>query len=115
MFDRDKKNGSGAGEASLIDTDMRITGSVTSVGDIILAGSVDGEIKCRNLYVEDQAVLTGSVEAKETVVSGQVNGEVNAETLRITHTGVFDGVIKTGGIKVENGAHVTGKFRKRRR
>ncbi len=79
MFDRDKKNGPGAGEASLIDTDMRITGSVTSVGDIILAGSVDGEIKC------------------------------------ITHTGVFDGVIKTGGIKVENGAHVTAKFRKRRR
>ena len=115
MFDRDKKNGQGASEASLIDTDMRITGSVTSVGDIILAGSVDGEIKCRNLYVEDQAVLTGSVEAKETVVSGTVNGEVNAETLRITDTGVFDGVIKTGGIKVENGAHVTAKFRKRRR
>ncbi|MEL0304418.1 MAG: polymer-forming cytoskeletal protein, partial [Rhodobiaceae bacterium] len=60
-------------------------------------------------------VLTGSVEAKETVVSGQVNGEVNAETLRITNTGVFDGVIKTGGIKVESGAHVTAKFRKRRR
>ena len=115
MFDRDKKNGQGASEASLIDTDMRITGSVTSVGDIILAGSVEGEIKCRNLYVEDQAVLTGTIEAQETVVSGQVNGEVNAETLRITNTGVFDGVIKTKGIKVEKGAHVTAKFRKRRR
>ena len=115
MFDRDKKNGATAGEASLIDTDMRITGSVTSVGDIILAGSVDGEIKCRNLIVEDQATLTGTIEAEETVVSGQVNGEVNADTLRITNTGVFDGVIKTKGIEVENGAHVTAKFRKRRR
>jgi cytoskeletal protein CcmA (bactofilin family) len=76
---------------------------------------VEGEIKCRNLFVEDQAVLTGSIEAEETVVSGQVNGEVNAETLRITNTGVFDGVIKTAGIEVENGAHVTAKFRKRRR
>ena len=58
MFDRDKKNGPNAGEASLIDTDMRITGSVTSVGDIVLVGSVDGEIKCRNLFVEDKAVLS---------------------------------------------------------
>lgn len=115
MFDRDKKNGPGTGEASLIDTDMRITGSVTSVGDIVLAGSVEGEIKCRNLIVEDKAVLTGSIEAEETIVSGQVNGEVNAKTLRITNTGVFDGVIKTSGIEVENGAHVTAKFRKRRR
>ena len=82
---------------------------------MFLAGSVDGEIKCRNLFVEDKAVLTGSIEAEETVVSGQVNGEVNAEILRITNTGVFDGVIKTKGIEVENGAHVTAKFRKRRR
>jgi len=115
MFDRDKKNGPGASEASLIDTDMRITGSVTSVGDIVLAGSVEGEIKCRNLIVEEKAVLTGTIEAEETIVSGQVNGEVNAETLRITNTGIFDGVIKTSGIEVENGAHVTAKFRKRRR
>ena len=115
MFDRDKKNGPAMGEASLIDSDMRITGSVTSVGDIILAGSVEGEIKCRNLFVEDQAILTGTIEAEETVVSGQVNGQVNAETLRITNTGVFDGVIKARGIEVESGAHVTAKFRKRRR
>ena len=115
MFERDKKNGPVAGEASLIDTDMRITGSVTSVGDIILAGTVEGEIKCRNLFVEDQATLTGTIEAEETVVSGQVNGEVNADTLRITNTGVFDGIIKTKGIEVEHGANVTAKFRKRRR
>ena len=115
MFERDKKNGPVAGEASLIDTDMRITGSVTSVGDIVLAGTVEGEIKCRNLFVEDQATLTGTIEAEETVVSGQVNGEVNADVLRITNTGVFDGIIKTKGIEVENGANVTAKFRKRRR
>ena len=115
MFERDKKNGPVAGEASLIDTDMRITGSVTSVGDIVLAGTVEGEIKCRNLFVEDQATLTGTIEAEETVVSGQVNGEVNADVLRITSTGVFDGIIKTKGIEVENGANVTAKFRKRRR
>ena len=115
MFERDKKNGPVAGEASLIDTDMRITGSVTSVGDLVLAGTVEGEIKCRNLFVEDQASLTGTIEAAETVVSGQVNGEVNADVLRITNTGVFDGIIKTKGIEVENGANVTAKFRKRRR
>ena len=48
MFERDKKNEMGDGVTSLIDADMRITGTVVSSGDIILAGGVEGEIKCRS-------------------------------------------------------------------
>ena len=45
MFERDKKTEMGEGVTSLIDADMRITGTVVSSGDIILAGGVEGEIK----------------------------------------------------------------------
>ena len=115
MFERDKKSESGDHVTSLIDADMRITGTVVSSGDIILAGGVEGEIKCRNLLIEDEAVLTGTVKAKEAVVAGQVNGEVNVDTLRIRDTGKFDGVIKADGVEVENGAVVTARLRKTRR
>lgn len=115
MFERDRKSESGDAVTSLIDADMRITGTVVSSGDIILAGGVDGEIKCRNLFIEDEAVLTGNVNAEEAVVAGQVDGEVNVGTLRIKDTGKFDGVIRAAGIEVENGASVTARFRKKRR
>ncbi len=115
MFERDRKTEPGDTVTSLIDADMRITGTVVSSGDIILAGGVDGEIKCRNLFIEDEAVLTGNINAEEAVVAGQVDGEVNVGTLRIKDTGKFDGVIKADGIEVENGAMVTARFRKKRR
>ena len=115
MFERDKKTEAGDGVTSLIDADMRITGTVVSSGDSILAGGVEGEIMCRNLLVEDQAVLTGNVNADEAVVAGQVNGEVNVAVLRIKDTGVFDGIIKANGVEVDNGAVVKARFRKKKR
>ena len=104
MFERDRKSESGDAVTSLIDADMRITGTVVSSGDIILAGGVDGEIKCRNLFIEDEAVLTGNVNAEEAVVAGQVDGEVNVGTLRIKDTGKFDGVIRAAGIEANMSA-----------
>jgi cytoskeletal protein CcmA (bactofilin family) len=115
MFERDKKGEAVEPITSLIDADMRITGTVVSSGDIVLAGGVEGEIKCRNLYVEDDAVLTGNVSAEEAVIAGKLNGEVNVGTLRVKGTGNFDGIIKADGVEVENGAVMTARFRKKRR
>ena len=77
MFDRDKKSGPVAGEASLIDTDMRITGSVTSVGDIVLAGSVGGQriphVPFRNagkyIYIYIYIFIHAAAEVKESLTS----------------------------------------------
>lgn len=115
MFERDKTGPGSPGDASLIDADMRITGTVISSGDIVLAGQLDGEIKCRTLVVEDEAVLTGTVNATETIVSGNLNGEVTSDVLRIKGTGVFDGAIKAKSVEVEKGASVKARFRKVRR
>ena len=72
MFERGKQDGAGDGVASLIDEHMRITGSVVSSGDIILAGGVEGEIKCRSLLIEDNASLTGNITADEAIIAGNV-------------------------------------------
>ena len=65
--------------------------------------------------IEDQALLTGNVNADEAVVAGQVNGEVNVAVLRIKDTGVFDGIIKANGVEVDKGAVVKARFRKKKR
>ena len=94
---------------------IRDSGSVVSSGDIILAGGVEGEIKCRNLFVEDNATLTGHITADEAVIAGNVSGEVKTAVLRIKSSGQFDGIIRAAGIEVEDGAVVMAKFRKGRK
>ena len=115
MFERGKQDSTSDGVASLIDEHMRIAGSVVSSGDIILAGGVEGEIKCRNLFVEDNATLTGHITADEAVIAGNVSGEVKTAVLRIKSSGHFDGVIRAAGVEVEDGAVVMAKFRKGRK
>ena len=115
MFERDRKSGDADRETSVIDADMRITGTVVSSGDIVLAGGVEGEIKCRHLTVEGQAILNGNINVEEATIAGQVTGEVTAGVFRMTSTGNFDGVVKADGIEVENGAVLAAKFRKKRR
>mgnify|MGYP003305524068 CR=1 FL=1 len=41
-------------EKSIISSDMKIIGKISADGDLVLLGSVVGDIKCNNLSVEDQ-------------------------------------------------------------
>jgi len=72
VFDNNRKSNEEAPTASLIDKDMRITGSVVSAGDIILAGVLDGEINCRNLVVADNGRLNGTINSQNTEICGEV-------------------------------------------
>jgi cytoskeletal protein CcmA (bactofilin family) len=94
---------------------MRITGSVVSAGDIILAGVLDGEINCRNLVVADNGRLNGTINSQNTEICGEVIGDIVGDKLQIRSTGRFEGAIKVDGIEVEAGADVTAKFKKSRR
>jgi len=115
LFEKGKKEDGEEGNASLIDEDMRITGSVTSSGDIILAGVVDGDINCRNLVVENNASLTGSLNTADAVIAGNVKGDVVSDRVQILDTAHFEGDLKCSGIQVEAGAHVVARFNKRRK
>ncbi|MDB3892141.1 polymer-forming cytoskeletal protein [Alphaproteobacteria bacterium] len=115
MFDNNRKSNEEAPTASLIDKDMRITGSVVSAGDIILAGVLDGEINCRNLVVADNGRLNGTINSQNTEICGEVIGDIVGDKLQIRSTGRFEGAIKVEGIEVEAGADVTAKFKKSRR
>ena len=86
-----------------------------SSGDIILAGIVDGDINCRNLVVENNATLTGSLNTTEAVIAGNVKGDVVSDRVQILDTAHFEGDLKCSGIEVEAGAHVAARFNKRRK
>jgi cytoskeletal protein CcmA (bactofilin family) len=112
MFKNSESNGAGSENVSVIDDQMRITGTVISDGDVILAGQLDGQIICNKLTVEHGAILNGSVETGEVVISGNVTGDVVSINAQIESSGHFEGDLKCIGIEVEAGAHVVAKFKK---
>jgi len=115
VFDKGKKDDNRGAVASLIDADMRITGSVVSSGDIVLAGIVDGDINCRSLVVQDNATLSGSINTVETVIAGRVTGDIVSEKVQIQATAHFEGDLKCAGIEVQAGATITARFNKRKK
>ena len=77
--------------ASIICSDMKITGSIVSEGAIQVDGTVDGDIAATDMVV-------GS--------SGEILGEVKAETLRVK--GKVKGSIRAIKVELETGANVVG-------
>ena len=112
MFKNSESNGIDSENVSVIDDKMRITGTVVSDGDVILAGQLDGQIICNKLTVEDGAILNGTIETGEVVISGTVTGDVVSINAQIEASGRFEGDLKCIGIEVEAGAYVAAKFKK---
>jgi cytoskeletal protein CcmA (bactofilin family) len=112
MFKNSESNGANSENVSVIDDQMRITGTVVSDGNVVLAGQLDGQIICNKLTVEDGAVLNGSIETDEVVISGTVTGDVVSINAQIESSGRFEGDLKCLGIEVDAGAYVVAKFKK---
>ena len=61
-------------EKSVISSDMKIKGKISADGDLVLLGSVVGDIKCHSLSVEDTGTLKGNIDADVVTVSGKCDG-----------------------------------------
>jgi len=77
--------------ASIICSDMHITGSVKSEGALQIDGQIDGDITAGDVTV-------GS--------TGKIIGEIKAETLRVK--GAVQGSIRARKVELETGATVKG-------
>ena len=68
---------------SVISSDMKIKGKISADGDLVLLGSVVGDIKCHSLSVEDTGTLKGNVDADVVTVSGKCDGQVSGDIISI--------------------------------
>ena len=67
---------------STIGEDLRITGNVSSKGEIHLDGEVHGDVSCVALVLGESATLEGNVTAEDVVIRGRLIGSVRG--LRVT-------------------------------
>ena len=99
------------GADTVIGSGVVLTGKLHSEGDIVVDGSVKGEIKAAGqLSVGVNAEISAPIKADGAVISGRVEGNITTtgETT-ITSTGHVEGDIISRGLTIESGGIFIGQ------
>ena len=98
--------------ASVLSADLHITGNLKTTGDILIEGTVEGDIRAHLLTVGEGATIKGEVMADDVVVNGRVVGRVRGLKVRLTSSARVEGDIIHKTIAIESGAHFEGSVQR---
>lgn len=98
--------------ASVLSSDLHITGNLKTTGDIQVEGTVEGDIRAHLLTIGESATIKGEVTADDVVVNGRIVGRVRGLKVRLTATARVEGDIIHKTIAIESGAHFEGSVQR---
>jgi cytoskeletal protein CcmA (bactofilin family) len=114
MFSKDKPEGGlkrKPAAPTIISSDMRITGNVTSEGEIQVDGVVDGDVRGAKVSIGASGHVAGAVSADRILVRGRVNGQIRAQLVTLTRTAQVKGDVFHETLSMESGAKLEGHCR----
>ena len=99
-----------AGSINIIGKGTKITGDITSAGDIRIDGLLTGNITISGkLVLGPQGMVDGNITSVNAELEGEVKGTVNiSETLSLKASAKINGDIITSKLMIEPGALFTG-------
>jgi len=98
--------------ASVLSSDLVVTGNMKTTGDIQIEGTVEGDIRAHLLTIGEGATVKGECLADDVVVNGRVVGRVRGLKVRLTSTARVEGDIIHKTIAIESGAHFEGSVQR---
>ena len=96
---------------SIVDKFLTMKGDLESEGDIHVKGKVFGNIRCKLLIIEVDALVEGGVEAEEVIVRGNTKGTIQADRVKLEKTAHVDSEICHHTFSAEEGARIKGSLR----
>jgi cytoskeletal protein CcmA (bactofilin family) len=98
--------------ASVLSSDITITGNVHSSGDIQIEGTVEGDVRAQTLIVGETATVKGEIVADEVIVHGCVAGRLRGLKVRLSTSARVEGDIVHKAIAIEIGAQFEGSVQR---
>ncbi|MEL7230902.1 MAG: polymer-forming cytoskeletal protein [Pseudomonadota bacterium] len=98
--------------ASIICSDMTITGSISAAGAIQIDGKVDGDITATDLVVGSTGEIVGEIKAETLRVKGQVKGSVRAKKVELETGATVIGDIIHGALVIQPDASFEGQVKR---
>lgn len=90
--------------ATIINQNTTIEGNLIAKHEIIVLGSVKGDMTAAKITIEDSANCFGSITSEHVKIAGKFNGEINARKVEIIASANVKGNIRQKLISVEAGA-----------
>lgn len=91
---------------------ITVTGNVTSAGDLVIDGKVEGaiEIGDHNLTIGETAAVVADLMAKDITIAGSVKGNVlGSGKVELKKNSAVEGDITTPRFAMEEGAVLSGR------
>ncbi|OIP84988.1 MAG: hypothetical protein AUK37_05015 [Rhodobacterales bacterium CG2_30_65_12] len=98
--------------ASVLSADLVVKGNMKSTGDIVIEGTVEGDIRAHMVTIGESATVKGEVVADDVVVNGRIIGRLRGLKVRLTATARVEGDIIHKTIAIESGAHFEGSVQR---
>jgi cytoskeletal protein CcmA (bactofilin family) len=95
---------------SIIGSDVTVNGDITTLGEIQLDGTIDGDIRSESLTIGEHGAVNGTVMANNVVVKGSVTGQIKGRNVRLEKSSRVKGDIMHESLSVEAGAMVDGSL-----
>ena len=94
---------------SIIDSGLRVEGTVNAHGKLVIAGTMEGTLVGTNVVTARGSSVVAQVTVDDMVIAGDFKGDIIArESLRILQTGNFAGNIKCKTLSLEAGGKLNG-------
>jgi cytoskeletal protein CcmA (bactofilin family) len=97
---------------SILSGDLKITGDVVGGGELVIAGTVQGDIVAKKITVAEGGSVTGAVEADTVTVAGALTGQLRAATVTLASTARVVADITHVSLMIESGAVFEGYSRR---
>jgi cytoskeletal protein CcmA (bactofilin family) len=99
-------------QPSVIGPDLVIVGNLTSKGEIVVDGEIQGDLYGSHIVVGESARITGGVVGEEVVIRGHVLGSVRGRRVVLQATSHVEGDVFHQTLAIEQGAYFEGKSRR---
>ncbi|MEM7046943.1 MAG: polymer-forming cytoskeletal protein [Pseudomonadota bacterium] len=96
---------------SIISVDMRVTGNITTQGEIHIDGIVEGDVRGHSVTLGKSAEVHGYIEAEWVKIWGRLDGTVTGGDVFIGTSGEVVGDIIHDAVIIERGAVVQGRLK----
>ena len=98
---------------SVITGGLHVTGNLASGGELLVDGTVTGDIHVRSLTIGQSGRVEGKIVAEEITVSGSVEGQISAKAVTIGRTAHVIGDVLHDVLSIESGAEFQGRCQRR--
>jgi cytoskeletal protein CcmA (bactofilin family) len=101
---------SSGGVKSILSSDLRVTGELSTSGAIEVLGEVDGNVTADTLVIGAEGRVSGTVKAANVEVKGRLDGKVETQSFSMRAAAIVAADVTYGAIVIESGAQIEGQF-----